>query len=237
MPAAPPLPITVAQMPASLTRPDAWEAVQRAVAMAGGPGLLVLPEGVLNGYFPSDPEEAHQAALPHRALQTLSESLSSERAVLVGFTELKHGQLYNSCAVLFGGKVLGVARKQHGTEQGFSAGLPGQVFKIPGLRFGILICRDARFADSADTLAASGAQVLAVPLNNLLPLRTAEHWRSRHLPILQARAVQTGCWVASADVVGQHGGAVAHGCSAILSPKGGVQVRVPEGQVAQVSYP
>jgi predicted amidohydrolase len=58
---------------------------------------------------------------------------------------------------------------------------------------------------------------------------TAARWRSKSLENLQQRAIETGCWVASSDVVGEHGDKVSHGCTCILRPDGLVAERVAEG--------
>jgi predicted amidohydrolase len=206
-------------------------AVHELVAQARTPGLLVLPEGVLNGYFSADPAGARQAALSVADLQPLANaSRGSERAVLVGCTESAAGHLYNSAALIRNGSVQGVARKLHGTELGFAHGEHPLLFEVKGVKVGVLICRDARSAESAQELADRGAQVLAVPLNNLLPLASAERWRKQHLQILRERALQTGCWVASADVVGRESASQAYGCSVILDPRGQLRAQVPEGQ-------
>jgi predicted amidohydrolase len=44
-----------------------------------------------------------------------------------------------------------------------------------------------------------------------------------------AGARETGCWVASSDVVGQHGDKLSHGCTCIVNPDGVVVARVTEG--------
>nr|WP_315384342.1 nitrilase-related carbon-nitrogen hydrolase [uncultured Sphingomonas sp.] len=58
--------------------------------------------------------------------------------------------------------------------------------------------------------------------------RTAERWREKSLANLVARARQTGCWVASADVAGTANDRLSYGCTAVLSPAGDVMARVPE---------
>jgi 5-aminopentanamidase len=54
----------------------------------------------------------------------------------------------------------------------------------------------------------------------MLPPETAAQWRRRSIDTLQARARQTGCWVALGDVTGRHGQSMCYGCTVIISPDG-----------------
>ena len=80
------------------------------------------------------------------------------------------------------------------------------MFELDGLRFGINICNDANFAVPALRLSGQGAELLCYPLNNLLLPATADKWRGKSVENLRQRALDTGCWVVSSDVVGEHAG-------------------------------
>ena len=54
----------------------------------------------------------------------------------------------------------------------------------------------------------------------MLPVATADRWRARSVDNLVARARQTGCWVAAADVTGTAGDLISFGCTAIVAPDG-----------------
>lgn len=231
----PPLPLAIAQLAPTRSVSAGRSAVRRLAAEHSGPGLLLLPEGALNGYFAADPSAAQASAISEQELKSLAAELPKERAVVLGFTEQRDGALFNSAAVLYGGNVLGVCRKVDGQEQGFESGTAGPLFQAGGLRFGVLICRDARSASAAACLAELGAQVLLFPLNNALPPDIAQRWRFRHLAIAQKRAQETGCWVLTADVVCQEPSLRGYGCSVILDPGGALRARVPEGQVGSVA--
>lgn len=96
------------------------------------------------------------------------------------------------------------------------------VFDTAGWKFGINICNDANFPDAALRVSSQGARLLCLPLNNMLPAGTAEKWRSRSIQNLQQRAIETGCWVVSSDVVGEQGEFISIGCTCIVSPEGQV---------------
>ncbi len=66
-------------------------------------------------------------------------------------------------------------------------------------------------------------------LDNMPPPDTTARWRSRSVENLRARAVQTGCWIVSADVTGSCGARLSHGCTMIVRPDGTIAARVAEG--------
>lgn len=57
----------------------------------------------------------------------------------------------------------------------------------------------------------------------------AERWRYKSVESLRQRAIETGCWVMSADVVGDHQSMLCYGCTCIVNPTGEVVARVDEG--------
>jgi predicted amidohydrolase len=69
----------------------------------------------------------------------------------------------------------------------------------------------------------------------LLP-KNAAKWRLNSVSNRQARAVETGCWVMSSDVVGHYGNQMSYGCSCIVSPNGDVVTRAPEEEEAAVLF-
>jgi predicted amidohydrolase len=60
-------------------------------------------------------------------------------------------------------------------------------------------------------------------------MTTADQWRDKSVQNLRQRALDTGCWVVSADVVGRHGERVSHGCACVVRPDGSLAARVEEG--------
>lgn len=193
--------------------------------------LAVFPECYLQGYA------SDRATIARRAIGIDSDAMQGLLAItagsgtdlVLGFAERRGAGFYNSAAVLGSGALRGVYAKTHPNEPGFDAGAGYPVFDLGGWRYGINICNDANFPEAARAIGEQGAGLLCYPLNNMLRPAVAEAWRSRSLDNLQARARETGCWVASADVVGAHEGRTAHGCTCIVSPGGEVVARVAEG--------
>ena len=77
-------------------------------------------------------------------------------------------------------------------------------------------------------LAQAGADILLVP-SAFSPVTGAAHWQ----PLLQARAIETGCYVLAAAQTGDHGGRETYGHSMAVSPWG--EVLLDAGTTKSVS--
>lgn len=192
-----------------------------------GVSLAVFPECYLQGYATDRQTIGQRAmALDDPVFLTILTSLRDIRATaVIGVIEQREAAFYNSAVVIPSGEVIGVYAKAHPNEDGFTAGADFPVFAVGGWPFGINICNDANFPATAARVAgprADGpsARVLCFPLNNMLEPAVADRWRQRSIVNLRQRAVETGCWVVSADVVGQHAGRYSYGCTSIVNPAG-----------------
>lgn len=197
-----------------------------------GIDLVVFPECFLQGYT------TDRRLIASRAIAADSPQMQAFAAtfaglapdLVVGFIERRAHGFYNAAAVIRGGKVVGIYAKNYPNEQAFLPGDASPVFRQRDLAYGINICADANFPASAQRLADNGARLICYPLNNLLAPATADRWRARSVANLQARAVETRCWVVSSDVVGGHGGKLSHGCTCIVNPHGAIVANVMEGR-------
>src|SRR5262245_32807242 len=155
---------------------DVTDAIQARIRWCETEAVSILccPEAVLGG-LADYVDDAGGIALrvDSRGLADLLAPLASDRVTtIVGFTELgAGGQLFNSAAVIQGGRLAGVYRKRHPAirRSVYSAGTAAPVFSCGSLTFGIVICNDSNFAEPARQLAAQGAAALFVPTNNGLP--------------------------------------------------------------------
>ena len=193
-------------------------------------GLAVFPECYLQGYG-RDPEVMARRAvsLDGAIVEAMLAMLESIRTSLVlGIVERRGAACYNTAIVIRQGRLLGRYAKAHPNEPAFEAGTDFPVFVTDGWRFGINICNDANYAGTALRVSRQGARLLCYPLNNMLAPATAERWRERGLANLKQRAIETGCWVASSDVVGCSGNSISHGLTCIVRADGEVLARVPE---------
>ncbi|MFO1058069.1 MAG: carbon-nitrogen hydrolase family protein [Dongiaceae bacterium] len=91
-------------------------------------------------------------------------------------------------------------------------------------RLGLTICYDLRFAQLYRRLAQAGAAFISVPAAFTLPTGEA-HWRV----LLQARAIETGCYVLAPAQCGEHAeGRKTWGHSLIVAPWGEVLAEAGE---------
>ena len=149
--------IAVATPALHLGDPDAnaGELLRMAEAAAEkGVAVIAFPELSITGYtcgdlfFRTDLIDAANAALSSYARKTMRLPLVS----IVGFPERKDGNLYNAAAVVAGGEVVGIVRKQtlanyaeYYEKRQFDPAPDGElptVFEVNGLRFGVEICED-----------------------------------------------------------------------------------------------
>ncbi|MFT5652063.1 MAG: putative amidohydrolase, partial [Yoonia sp.] len=111
---------------------------------------------------------------------------------------------------------------------GYRPGARAVTAQTPFGQLGLSICYDLRFAYLYRALAQAGADILLVP-SAFSPVTGAAHWQ----PLLQARAIETGCYVLAAAQTGDHGGRKTYGHSMAISPWG--EVLVDAGTTKSVS--
>lgn len=213
--------------------PGAKRTLVRDLAWADerGAHLAVFPECYLQGYA------TDRRTLDERALSLSDPSvadllleLRGVRAMaVVGMIERRGDALLNTALVIAEGQLIGTYSKAHPNEEGIAAGREFPVFRGLALPFGINICNDANYPETAMRLVSEGARLICYPLNNMLQPHKARKWRLLSVDNLRTRAIQTGCWVASSDVVGDHERLTSFGCTMIIRPDGQIAARVAEG--------
>jgi predicted amidohydrolase len=202
-------------------------------AQAAGASLVCFPEGFLQGYL-TDEQPAREVAmdLGSSAFKDVLERLPEDGPMLVfGLIEVDDGRLFNTAAVVHRRALIGRYRKVHllTRERCFDAGSTPVVFQVSGLRFGINICHDTKFATAAQEAALLGASLIVCPANNMLPHTAAQKWKDLHNAIRAERCRETGLWLISADVTGELDGCVSWGPTAVITPRGEVAAQLPLG--------
>jgi predicted amidohydrolase len=231
--------IGACQTPEILGDPDA--ALALIEHFAGDPAarevdLLLFPECFLQGYLVT-PEHVESWAvdLSGTDFAAVLERLAPIRQTLVfGLIERRGPRLFNTAAVVAGGRLLGAYRKVHLTdgERVFAPGRSYPVFAARGVRFGINICFDARFPRAAAAVAAQGAHVLLAPAQNMMRRENAYVWQPRHAQIGAERARETGMWLVRSDVTGERdANRIALGPTCVIDPAGRMVSQVPAGTV------
>ncbi|WP_323767856.1 carbon-nitrogen hydrolase family protein [Antarctobacter sp.] len=107
-------------------------------------------------------------------------------------------------------------------SSGYAPGERAVLARTPLATLGLTVCYDVRFAYLYRALAQAGAQVLTVPAA-FSPGTGPAHWQ----PLLQARAIETGCYVLAPAQTGTHAAQSGrarktYGHSMVISPWGEV---------------
>jgi predicted amidohydrolase len=209
------------------------ESVRRDLVWADRQGvdLAIFPESYLQGHS-YDRAVIERLALPldGAVFGKLLDSLSDISATAVlGFFERREGRVLNSAVVIQGGRLLGVYAKTFPLEDGCEPGTHYPVWDKGPWRFGINICNDSNYEEAAEPLTRQGSNLICVLINNMLRPEKADIWRMRAPDNLRARARQTGCWIATADVTGPgRDGRLSYGCTLIIRPDGSIASRAAE---------
>lgn len=205
--------------------------VAAAEAEAAGARLLCFPEGYLQGYVVDGPT-AGRLAIPLDGpvfADVIARLGRFALTVVLGVIERDGDRLYNTAAVLSGGRLFGRYRKRHllPGETAFAPGTETPVFDTDSLCFGIAICFDSNFPEAARRVADQGATLLVCCANNMLPEAKAEAFRAVHNAARGERCRETGLWLISSDVTGRRDGRVGWGPTAVLDPTGVVVAQLP----------
>lgn len=208
--------LTLAQIPVSSSIKENLETVKRALRRVQDGTIVVFPEGALSGY---SPENKHFIAnLNFDKLQeshTYCDNIAKERniVIVIGSVEKKDENFYNT-AYIFSPDGIQTYRKVNLAfydKKHFTAGSELPVFKLQGIKVGILMCREIMYPEQWRILAIKGAQVL-IHLNNATGPEKYELWRS----YLISRAGENQRYVISVNCVSRE-----QGCpTMVVNPKG-----------------
>ena len=200
------------------------EAADRARGL--GADIVVFPELAVTGYPPEDLLlKPHFIARNEQALKEIARQVNGVVAV-VGFVEKGKAGLYNAAAVIAGGRVAGVYRKENlpnysvfDEKRYFIPGEGGGLFSLNGITFGVTICEDI-WVDNGPALrlARAGAKVIL----NLSSSPYEAGKREERLKLLRRRVKETGCAFAYVNLLGGQDELVFDGSSMIVSAKGAV---------------
>lgn len=230
-----PLDLVLAQTRTTPDKETNIEAALRTLAEVevGGPTLVAFPEMYMA--LPGDGPLAEQAEpLDGPFVGALAEAAAARGAhVACGVWEVSPDpeRVYNTLVVLGpDGRRVGAYRKLHLFDalavRESDRMLPGDaappVIEIGDVRVGVAICYDLRFPELFRDLAARGAEVVVVPSAWYAGPLKEDHW----LTLLRARAIETTCYVAGADLTGPP----FSGRSAVFDPFG-----VPVGDAGESS--
>lgn len=152
--------------------------IEKAASMIRGKkaDLYVLPELAFTGYvFSSRDEVATLAETRDGATVQKMIALAAETASLIcfGFPERSAEKTYNSAALVGPEGLIHIYRKIHLflDELGLldAGDEPFSIVEVGGVRYGIMICYDWFFPESARSLSLLGAHIILHPANLILP--------------------------------------------------------------------
>ncbi|MCS6995800.1 MAG: NAD+ synthase [Casimicrobiaceae bacterium] len=207
------------------------EAARAAAAVKAQ--LLVSPELSICGYVPED-LLLRRAFVEACRAQTvaLANEAPHEVALVVGlpWQDTPEGPLYNAAAVLRGGRIEAVYRKQElpnyavfDEKRYFSPGCEACVVTVGQTRIGILICEDAWLPRAAQQARAAGAELLVVI--NGSPYDT-DHFAAREAAC-RARVRETALPLLYCNLVGGQDELVFDGQSFVMDDRGELTQRLP----------
>ncbi len=193
-----------------------------AAAAAAGADLVVLPEMYATGFSMAADRVAEQVDGPSSAF--LVEQAAAHGIRVCGSVPERSGvggRPRNVLVLAGPGGVEARYAKIHpfsysGEEQHYEAGTQHAVATVGGVRLGLFVCYDLRFADEFWALAT---EVDAYVVVANWPAARVAHWSA----LLRARAIENQAYVIGVNRVGTDGNGLAYtGDSAIVDPMGAV---------------
>lgn len=195
-----------------------------AKAADAGARLVVFPECALTGYGFTSKAEALGVAepIPGPGTERLAGACDRLGAhAIVGLLERDGDRLFNACAWIGPGGLVGSYRKIHlpclGVDRFTDPGdRPFGVVDAAGLKVGMHICYDGSFPEPARVLTLLGAELLALPTNWPEAMARAAE------VLMPCRAIENVAYAMAVNRVGVERGFRFCGLSSIVDPSGNV---------------
>jgi predicted amidohydrolase len=132
--------------------------------------VLSFPECFLTGYQDTEEEVRKHAFAADSAkmMQVLDKTSRFDPTLIVGFNEVRGKDLYNTCAVIHKGHILGFYSKCAAYMKFHKQGREFPIFERSGVKFGVIICADGGYIEPARILALKGAKIIFAPHYNYI---------------------------------------------------------------------
>ena len=197
-------------------------------AASAGARIIAFPEQFATGWDPCSDRHVQDSSGPVvTALRKYAEEYSI--AILGSFRQY-HQPLPKNTAIAIGGdgSILAVYAKMHPftcahEERYFAAGNSLAVFEVEGVKCGIAVCYDLRFASLFHLYAAKGVHGVFVP--SAWPKSRSRHWEL----FIKARAAENQMYVIGVNTTGTNPVDVYAGGSMTADPDGLIIARAGGG--------
>jgi NAD+ synthase len=204
--------------------------------------VVLFPELFIAGYPPEDLVLRRSfVAACKTAAEELAVEFKDGPAILIGLPWRDGNKLYNSVALLNGGRIETVRHKFDLPNYGvfdekrvFDAGpAPGPVV-VKGVRIGVPICEDIWTEETCETLAETGAEILLSPNGSPFE-RNKDDVR---LNLTVARVTETGLPLVYLNQIGGQDELVFDGASFVLNADRSLALQMPmfEESLAMTSW-
>ena len=203
------------------------EAVKKAEELSGD--IIIFPELAITGYPPEDlllkPSFIEKNITYIEKIKLLSENI----IIVCGFIG-RENEIYNSAAIMYQKKILGVYNKEHlpnysvfDEERYFQKGSRNKMYEINGVLTGVNICEDIYYSDGpAKTQAVLGGAQLIINIS-ASPYHAGKIFEREKM--LHTRATDCRACIVYVNMAGGQDELVFDGSSLIIDAEGSILAR------------
>jgi omega-amidase len=196
-----------------------------------GSHLVVFPELWSTGMALKQAQELASVLNSGMFAQFSTVATQNKISICGSMLEKRGEQVYNSGAFFApNGRMMGVYRKIHlfglmEEDKYLHPGSSPLTIDLPWGTTSLAICYDLRFPELFRRYAVEGSRLILLPAE--WPLERIDHWRT----LVQARAIESQCYIIATNAVGQTGETVYGGHSMIVDPWGKIVVEAGESEM------
>jgi predicted amidohydrolase len=210
-------------------REKALSMIKQAMSKKSKPDAILLPEMWTTAYQLGDIANiCDHDGMPTNSLIAAQAKEGRVNIVAGSYASMKDRKVFNT-AYVFNRHGDNIAKYQKihlfklmEEDKYIESGSQHCVFKLDGIKCGIIICYDLRFPELTRKLALEGIKILFVPAQ--WPAARLDHWTT----LLKARAIENQIFIAAVNRAGESPEDEFAGGSMIISPWGEI--------IAQADY-